>query len=206
MTDQERTRPFYPKDNAIPLDEIDWKSRYEYYKNKRDWDPVRDFVGIKRLGSSYHFLDPFFKFDGIPHDMKQFDRYFYPLVVGSSCLVFGVMQNYMSRRPLYGSLVSALAWTAVGVGIGFYAYHNQQTRAKERDAVMVHYMLLHEHDFPKIERKKFGEIMKPWIPFRTMDYPYYEPIKPKMGGYGASPNRFTDKDYPIMPVYDTKAE
>lgn len=194
MTDSERTRPFYPGDNPIPLADIDWKSRYDELKNRKDWDEKRDFVGMKRLGSSYHLIDPFFKFESAPEENKKFDKYWYPFFIGIGFTGAYITANYWARRPIFGGLVPALFCGALGVGVGLTGYHINQVRSRDRDAVLMHYMLLHEHELPTIgiynsfmyyvlcfaldllffiytkARKKFGEIMKPWVPLRTMDY------------------------------------
>jgi len=152
MTDPspERTRPFYPGDNAVPMNEVDWKSRYQELTTTRNWDPEKDFVGIKRLGKSYSPLDPFFKFDGVPEDNKTFDKLWYPFYGFVGFTGAYIAASYWSRRPLFSGLLPALVSGCLGIGVGALAYRNQQSRARDRDAVMIHYLLLHEQDFPKI--------------------------------------------------------
>ena len=36
----------------------------------------------------------------------------------------------------------------------------------ERDAVLRHYIELHPEDFPVPERKKYADVIEPWIPIR----------------------------------------
>lgn len=36
----------------------------------------------------------------------------------------------------------------------------------ERDAVLRNYIELHPEDFPVPERKKYAEVIEPWIPIR----------------------------------------
>ncbi|CAG2109234.1 unnamed protein product [Medioppia subpectinata] len=162
----ERTRPFFPKDNAIPLNSIDWKSRYNELKNRKDWDDKKDFVGLKRLGNSYHPLDPFFKFEGVPNGNDTLDRIWWPSVCGFMGIAISAGYNWHSRRPFVSALLPTLVSGAVGVGVACLMNKYNGRRAQERDAVLIHYLLLHEHEFPRIERKRFGEITMAWTPFR----------------------------------------
>jgi hypothetical protein len=150
MTESERTRPFYPGDNETPLESVDWKSRYEELKNRKDWDEKRDFVGIKRLGDRYHPIDPFFKFVDIPEENKKMDKYWEPTVCGTIFFLAYIGGNYLGKRPLFSSLFPGALFGLVGVGVGHASYRIRQSRARDRDAVLMHYMLLHEKEFPLI--------------------------------------------------------
>ena len=146
----ERTRPFWPRDNPVPLDSVDWKSRYNELKNDRNWDAEKQFVGLKRLGDSYHPLEPFFKFDGIAPENQLFDKVWFSMMGGIGGFVIGFAYNAHHRRPFFSALPSTLGYTALGLGLAWFAWNNSRRRAAERDAVLIHYMILHEKEFPRI--------------------------------------------------------
>ena len=145
-----RGRAFYPNDNAQDLGSVDWKSRYNELKNRKDWDPEWDFIGLKRLGDRYHPLDVFFKFEGTPAHMQTFDHVWLPFIGTIAGGISSIVANFWSRRPLVSALPIHVAVAAIGCGVGIYARRNQIRRGRERDAVLIHYLLLHENDFPKI--------------------------------------------------------
>jgi hypothetical protein len=151
-SEPERTRPFYPNDNPSPLADVDWKTRYNELKNRKDWDDEKDFVGLKRLGDRYHPLDPFFKFEGVPKGNETFDRIWWPFCGGAGGLAIGATSTWFARRPFWSSVLPTAAVTLIGMGLGLYSGHNTRRRARERDAVLIHYMLLHEKEFPLIGR------------------------------------------------------
>ena len=140
--------PFEPGDNPTPLDSVDWKTRYNELSQK-DWDP-KDFVGMKRLGHSYHPVEPFFKFEGISYENNTYDRMMFPTVGCALGTLTGAFTNWWSRRPFWSSILPTIALGAVGYGIGVFAWNNSRRRARERDAVLIHYMILHEKEFPRI--------------------------------------------------------
>ena len=145
-----RGREFYPNDNAQDLGSVDWKSRYNELKNRKDWDPETQFIGLKRLGDRYHPLDVFFKFDGVAKESQAFDNLWIPGFTTVVGFVSSVVSNFWSARPLVSSFPRHLGFGLLGLGVGLYARHNQQTRAAQRDAVLIHYLLLHENEFPMI--------------------------------------------------------
>ncbi|CAG2168229.1 unnamed protein product, partial [Oppiella nova] len=110
---------------------------------------------------------PFFKFEGVPKGNETFDRIWWPFCGGAAGLAIGATSTWFARRPFWSSVLPTAAVTLIGMGLGLYSGHNTRRRARERDAVLIHYMLLHEKEFPLIERQRFGQIVKPWIPFRV---------------------------------------
>lgn len=149
-SEPERGRAFYPNDNAQELNSVDWKARYQELKNRKDWDPERDFIGLKRLGDRYHPIDPFFKFEGTPDHMLTFDNVWIPFIGLCFGTISSITANFWSRRPLVSALPIHVGVGLLGLGAGLYARANQRRRARERDAVLIHYLLLHEKDFPII--------------------------------------------------------
>ncbi|XP_054163582.1 uncharacterized protein LOC128961372 [Oppia nitens] len=167
-TESERGRDFYPQDTTgQSLESVDWKSRYQELRDGRsEWDTPEKFCGMKRLGDSYHPVEAFFKITGLPSDHHKFDRVWYPLV--ASVIGFGgaVYTNVQKQRPFWSAIPRTVAAVGLFYAIGEYLWRSSRRRARERDAVLVHYLLVHEQDFPRIERKKFGQIVKPWYPWR----------------------------------------
>ena len=181
-----RTVDFNPGDHPIDLSSVDWKTRYNELKNRRDWDPNKQFVGMQRLGDSYHPLDPFFKFEGVPKEQLLLDRILIPTVVSVLGLGVGAYANYTNRRPFFSSIITTLLTGVLFGGAAELSWRTSRKRAAERDAVLIHYMILHENQLPiigmkyflsiillrlpgicVIERKRFGQLMNPWIPFRV---------------------------------------
>ncbi|CRK89461.1 CLUMA_CG003202, isoform A [Clunio marinus] len=93
-------------------------------------------------------------------------KYFNPVVCG--IIGFGAMCaiNYGTRRPILSGIQMHALAAAVGVGIGVAGDKYGGERYSERDAVLKHYIELHPEDFPEPERKKFSQILEPWVPIR----------------------------------------
>ncbi|PSN48308.1 hypothetical protein C0J52_03406 [Blattella germanica] len=70
------------------------------------------------------------------------------------------------RRPLISGIQSYVIGTGIGGGIGYYIDEIRNASLAERDAVLRHYLETHPEDFPEPERKKFSEVLHPWVPIR----------------------------------------
>ncbi|XP_023717255.1 NADH dehydrogenase [ubiquinone] 1 subunit C2 [Cryptotermes secundus] len=84
-------------------------------------------------------------------------------VVGVITVVF---VRHAQRRPLISGIQTHIL---TGIGCFLAGYHIDQYRNQylaERDAVLRNYLERHPEDFPEPERKKFSEILQPWIPIR----------------------------------------
>lgn len=150
--EESRGRPFYPGDNAQDLSTVDWKSRYDELKRQRNWDPQKQFWGLPRLGDRYHVLEPFFKFEGTPKHMQTFDKIWWPTIGGTAGFLVTLyyLSNGPHKRPPLASLPVYVGMTALGIGFGWLALKRSEKMARDRDAVLIHYGLLHENELPTI--------------------------------------------------------
>lgn len=131
--------------------EFDWRARLEEL-SKQDWDPETQFVGIRRLGDSYHPVEPFLKFNAPTEDKVKADRVFYPVYGISAGLYSHLIAQRWARKPAYSQLPKLVLMCAFGCAFGEYFYKSQQTRLANKDAHLIHYILLHEEDFPRIRK------------------------------------------------------
>lgn len=56
--------------------------------------------------------------------------------------------------------------TTVGAVGGYFIEERRLKYLAERDAILKNYIELHLEDFPVPERKKYAELIEPWIPVR----------------------------------------
>ncbi|KAK9870335.1 hypothetical protein WA026_006420 [Henosepilachna vigintioctopunctata] len=88
------------------------------------------------------------------------------LVGGALCLGGSLFATHGLRRPLMSGMQRTIGITVFGALLGNYAHERRELYYAERDAVLRHYVQLHPDDFPPYERKKFAEVLEPWIPIR----------------------------------------
>ncbi|KAK9731829.1 NADH-ubiquinone oxidoreductase subunit b14.5b [Popillia japonica] len=74
--------------------------------------------------------------------------------------------NWSAKKPLLSGIHQHALFTSAAVYIGHIIENYRRDYLAERDAVLRHYIQLHSDEFPIPERKKFGEILEPWIPIR----------------------------------------
>lgn len=81
-----------------------------------------------------------------------FDIRFPDYVILSGCMISGIQKH--------------LIGTSLGAIGGQFIEERRLNYLSERDAVLRHYIELHPEDFPVPERKKYAEVLEPWIPIR----------------------------------------
>lgn len=67
---------------------------------------------------------------------------------------------------LFTGIQKHIAATAIGAVAGNFVEERRLNYLAERDAVLRNYIELHPDDFPTPERKKYAELLLPWIPIR----------------------------------------
>jgi len=133
-------------------------------------DPEKQFFGLKRLGSSYSIVEPYAFFDGPTEHQRVFNRV---VIWGGAFLVChaaGVLWAKSLTKATWttGIIRGMMAWPFVGFGaesVGKYI----TDRRKKKQEIYFHYALMHEDQFPRIERKKYGEILDDWPAKRSLN-------------------------------------
>ncbi|KAH8025403.1 hypothetical protein HPB51_007715 [Rhipicephalus microplus] len=91
------------------------------------------------------------KYEGLAaKDKARYEKY---TLFPEGGLIFLGIQKHIFGAALY---------VALGESAMRYADH----RSMERDAILRRYILLHPEDFPEPERKKYRDVLEPWIPVR----------------------------------------
>uniref|UniRef100_A0A1B6DXD0 NADH dehydrogenase [ubiquinone] 1 subunit C2 n=1 Tax=Clastoptera arizonana TaxID=38151 RepID=A0A1B6DXD0_9HEMI len=80
---------------------------------------------------------------------------------GGSCAM-----NYFARRPIFSGIQKHVILTSAGLFIATHLQKRKEAYNAERDDIYRHYIHLHPEDFPIPERKRVGELLKPWVPVR----------------------------------------
>ncbi|EEC03121.1 NADH dehydrogenase [ubiquinone] 1 subunit C2 [Ixodes scapularis] len=81
--------------------------------------------------------------------------------IGTICVV-----NLSTRRPALSGIQKHLIAASIGAVTGEGLRRYFMYSARERDALLRHYILLHPEDFPEPERKKYADVFEPWLPVR----------------------------------------
>ncbi|XP_075544702.1 NADH dehydrogenase (ubiquinone) B14.5 B subunit isoform X1 [Dermacentor variabilis] len=76
------------------------------------------------------------------------------------------VSNYFMRKPIMSGIQRHISYMAVAVGLGELGCRYSDYQSRERDAILRRYILLHPEDFPEPERKKYRDVLEPWIPVR----------------------------------------
>ncbi|CAD6998200.1 NADH dehydrogenase [ubiquinone] 1 subunit C2 [Ceratitis capitata] len=84
-------------------------------------------------------------------------------ILGFGCAVF---MNFGLRKPPFSGIQNHAIFTLIGGGLGVFFDQKREEYLAKRDAVLRHYIELHPEDFPVKERKKYGDILEPWVPIR----------------------------------------
>ncbi|KAH8023677.1 hypothetical protein HPB51_015173 [Rhipicephalus microplus] len=121
-------------------------------------------------GEKYGTLPPYYEklFTPEPFNehrlfMRRFYFWGFPGLAGvlSACIA-----NYFMRKPAFSGIQKHIFGAALYVALGESAMRYADHRSMERDAVLRRYILLHPEDFPEPERKKYRDVLEPWIPVR----------------------------------------
>jgi len=114
-------------------------------------------------------LDPIcYLFLGDPEKktFSEFERLWMPVSCAIACSLTSFMANRAVRIPYRAGLHKHILWALFGVGLGEGSWRLKQKMDAEKDLQYFHYMALHPEDFKAPERKKWGEVLQPWLPFR----------------------------------------
>ncbi|KDR18848.1 NADH dehydrogenase [ubiquinone] 1 subunit C2 [Zootermopsis nevadensis] len=106
----------------------------------------------------------------LQRDENRLDRFlakwWTPAVLSAIGLVTVAHMRYNQGRPLLSGIQTYIL-TVVGCSVAGYQIHQYRDGVlAERDAVLRNYLERHPEDFPDPERKKFAEILRPWVPIR----------------------------------------
>ncbi|XP_073822551.1 NADH dehydrogenase (ubiquinone) B14.5 B subunit [Musca autumnalis] len=91
---------------------------------------------------------------------------FNPLACTAAGFGLACMLNWGLRRPIFSGIQNHVGFAVLGGIGGTYLDKKRNDDLATRDAVLRHYVELHPEDFPPIQRKKFGEVLEPWVPIR----------------------------------------
>jgi len=97
---------------------------------------------------------------------SMFERRWMPI---SATVVFGIGSlavNVASRIPIKAGIYRHFFSVATGYAFGEGCWSFKQTWTSEKDIQYFHYMVLHPEDFQASERKKWSDVLHPWLPFR----------------------------------------
>nr|XP_027194168.1 uncharacterized protein LOC113788903 [Dermatophagoides pteronyssinus] len=171
----ERTREFIPNDIIEPsLSEreklID--ERIEELRKKREsFDPETEFVGIRRLGSSYTAAEPFAYFDGPSQHQLRFVHVTY---IGLTSMVMAgatIFAFHLKTLPYVSCLFRGALSAIPGGYLGHKFFEWRQQFGRKKNNTFFAYALMHENDFPKFERKKFNDITRDFTAHRSLNIP-----------------------------------
>ncbi|CAH1371075.1 hypothetical protein MTP99_012568 [Tenebrio molitor] len=94
------------------------------------------------------------------------NKYWGPVVGGGAALVVTLLTNWATKKPFMSGLQLHVLGVAAGATIGKIVDDYRNDFLAERDAVFRHYIELHPEDFPDFDRKKYAEVLQPWVPIR----------------------------------------
>lgn len=156
MAELNRTREFIPNDHETFLADISIDERVDQLKTKLDsLDHTKQFVGMKRLGSSYSVVDPFVLFEVNNPNHIKFERvssFFGSGALGFLCYFAG-LNNVM--KPTLPLAIKSLACGMVVGYLGLKGYDWTRNMLNDKRNVLFHFALLHEKDFPLIGKEFF---------------------------------------------------
>lgn len=75
-------------------------------------------------------------------------------------------KNTNSVHQNISGIQKHLIATSLGAVGGQWIEERRLNYLAEKDAVLRHYIELHPEDFPVPERKKYADVIEPWIPIR----------------------------------------
>lgn len=176
MGEVERTREFIPNDILEPslserAQRID--ERIEELRAKREsFDKETQFVGIRRLPKEYSVVEPFAYFDGPSEYQLRFEKYS-SIAIGSAIGITGVIlaNKYRNVSYVIGLLRGMATGGPIGGYLGYLGFDFKTKLAKRKHETYFSYALVHENDFPKIERKKFNDVIYDFQTHRSLNIP-----------------------------------
>ncbi|KAH8263039.1 hypothetical protein KR044_003543 [Drosophila immigrans] len=89
-----------------------------------------------------------------------------PLAASAAGFGAAMFLNWGFRKPVFAGIQKHIAFTLIGGALGVYFDNKRNEYVAKRDAVLRHYIELHPDDFPKTDRKKYGEVLESWVPVR----------------------------------------
>ncbi|KAI7691314.1 hypothetical protein SSS_01923, partial [Sarcoptes scabiei] len=157
MAEVERTREFIPNDIVGPTLEERQQSideRIIELKNKfESFDPKTQFVGIRRLGNRYTIAEPFAFFEAPNEFQLRFER----ITSQAMAAVIACAAIITHHRSKNFSYIVGLARGLICAGPAYYlggkCYDFKVQKQRQRNNLFFSYALLHEKDFPVIEKK-----------------------------------------------------
>merc|ERR1711931_206587 len=109
-------------------------------------------------------MDELFDNGNLADQRTEFGKHYMKFVGAATFGLGPILTNIMCERPIFAGFYK----TVLLAGFGAYFYtqldHWAYWKARERDAVLKHYVSLHREDFPVPQRKTFGEVLRPWTP------------------------------------------
>ncbi|XP_044255722.1 NADH dehydrogenase [ubiquinone] 1 subunit C2 [Tribolium madens] len=93
-------------------------------------------------------------------------KYWAPGIGGSTAFVAMLITNWFVKKPLMSGIQVHAFVTVAGAALGKYIDDYRNDYFAERDAAFRHYIQLHPEDFPAFTRKKYSEVLEPWVPIR----------------------------------------
>ncbi|KAJ9578410.1 hypothetical protein L9F63_005368 [Diploptera punctata] len=93
-------------------------------------------------------------------------KWWNPLAATVVGVVTVVFMKYGTRRPLLSGVQQYAIGAGLGGGLGYYIDQKRNRNLAERDAILRHYLEMHPEDFPEPERKKYADVLNPWVPIR----------------------------------------
>lgn len=183
----ERTREFNPTDR-IARSEAEVLERLEELKaNKEKFDPETQFTGLRRIGSKCTVAEPLAYFDWPRPDKEVGTRQLMQIIVGFSGFITSVALFRLKKATYLTGLSTGVLLSIPTGYIGGLAFDVKRKYMKDKRAMLLHYAILNENNFPLIrkfkfefwcynsyftffpERKRFGEILKDWPTQRSLN-------------------------------------
>ncbi|XP_042212365.1 NADH dehydrogenase [ubiquinone] 1 subunit C2-like [Homarus americanus] len=90
----------------------------------------------------------------------------FPTVLAGVGVSLACVLNLHNRKPAFSGLQQHAIFSGLGTIFGFTGGNWLDRRAAQRDAVLYHYIVSHPEDFPPVERKKYADVLKKWVPIR----------------------------------------
>ena len=107
-------------------------------------------------------------------------RTMWPSIGVAHGMGFVIWNRYRKALPLYTGLLSILAASALGLGVGEAIWRYAERHRNNEMAMIKHYLMLHPERFPEPEQVKIGDkrVFYPWgvmrsCPTKAVDRPIW---------------------------------